>query len=61
MEKLSLRVLTAQEMEKIEGGSGCVTGGANGVVTGFCLVGSFLNPFVAGGCAGYTLWQYFNC
>lgn len=63
MQKLSLKVLSMEEMTKIEGGSGsyCVTGGANGVVTGFCAVGSWFNPWVAGGCMGYGIWQYFAC
>ena len=52
--------LSLNEMENIAGG-GCVTGKANGVITGFCVVGSFLNVFAAIGCAGYATYQYFNC
>ncbi|WP_031528291.1 Blp family class II bacteriocin [Dyadobacter crusticola] len=62
MEKLSFKTLSPEEMAKIEGGSGyCVTGGVNGAITGFCTVGSFLNPWVAGGCTAYGAWQYFAC
>jgi hypothetical protein len=52
--------LCAGEMEKITGG-GCVTGKTNGVITGFCAVGSFLNLIVAGGCTAYAIYEYYNC
>jgi hypothetical protein len=49
-------------MASLEGGNDkCVKGGTNEVITGFCLVGSFLNPVIAVSCAGYGLWQYVNC
>jgi|LakMenE18May11ns_1017448.scaffolds.fasta_scaffold9844436_2 hypothetical protein len=62
MQQLFSKELSLIAMANLEGGSDkCVKGGTNGVITGFCLVGSFLNPFVAVGCAGYGLWQYVNC
>lgn len=57
-----MKNLSMDDMVKIEGGkSSCVTGAVNDVATGFCFVGSFLNPVVELACAGYGLWQYFAC
>ena len=61
--KMELReavVLSDREMELVEAG-GCVTGKTNAFITGFCTVGSFLNPFVAGGCGAYGVYQLFAC
>ena len=59
MNNLSSNKLHIKSMENIEGG--CVTGGVNAAVTGFCTLGSFLNPFVAIGCGGYGVYQLFSC
>ena len=52
-----------EDMVTIIGGtSGCVTNEkVNGVITGFCAVGSFFNNIVGVGCAGYAVYQYYAC
>lgn len=64
MKNFSLKELSMDEMAKVEGSKNqnlCVTGAVNDVATGFCLIGSFLNPYVEAACVGYGLWQYFAC
>lgn len=48
-----MNAISMEQMEYLTGGSK-----TKDVVFGFCLVGSFLNPAVAGGCGVYALGDW---
>lgn len=56
MEKLSLRTLELQEMEKIEGGSNCAGGTTQSVLQNGCWVIACFNPWVGIACGGYAIY-----
>lgn len=58
-----LFMLDESSLEVIEGGRDlCVHNTkVNGVVIGFCTTAGLFNPWAAGGCALYGVWQYLAC